>query len=132
MQNLKLSGESGKKHVLRALTESSDPWNTIMQLQQDLSLGPGRWEPPLAFLSALGVPYHAVMSSLLERVLQQTEQSTSSMNEHQLLALLRSPLCTRLLLQPELRSLPLTLLRQLGYIPLKMMTLLTKHNLLVV
>lgn len=130
MDHLKYCGERGRRQVLKLLTESQDPWKTIAELQETLSLGSTRCESAVSFLNEVGCLKSEVHRTIFDRIKFQLEKMFDGKSEQHLTLLLRSPLCVKLVTQPELRPILINIITRLKDTPKRFLQLLSKNNCL--
>lgn len=130
MNNIKNCGEKGRRQILKSLTESKDPWTTIINLQESLSLNSKRCESVVSFLNEMGIAQSDIYHTIFERLRFQLEMVLDKKSEQQLTILLQSPLCMKLVSEPELRTILINIIKNLKDTPKQYLQLLTKHNCL--
>ena len=123
-------GELGRQYILKTLTRTADPWNTMLSLQNELGLGPGRYDPGLAFLDALGIPRATIYPIIMERIKNKLEKTFETMSEKDLLLLLNQPIFSKILNINELKTIPINIIKNIHNIPTKYYQLLSKYNLI--
>lgn len=166
--------ENGKQYILKALTETDDPWKSIIEVQQKLSSNlinhnvmtnslseMKRWQPAIALLDELACPrsttYYFLLEKLKNKLIKQIEHiimntptamssSTSTVSspninktsaptlvnqnpqEVKLTELLK--VCISMIATPELRAIPIFIIKKLSVVPRRYLSMLAKHNYL--
>lgn len=164
--------ETGRLYILKTLTETDDPWKSIVDVQQKLSSNlinhnlatnslseMKRWQPAIALLDELACPrsttFYVLLEKLKNKLIKQIEHiitntpstaiSTSSTNvaankagapslvnqnpqEMKLIELLK--VCIPMIATPELRVIPIFIIKKLSVIPKRYLSMLAKHNYL--
>ena len=123
--------ENGKKQIYQILRDSSDPWNTIKQIQQTHNLQYSRAYSGISFLDILHLPRRDVHSSLLTTlkglILNEINSYTS---EAQLIQLLN--ITIHFISVMELKEIPINIIMKIKKIPEKILQYLAKNNYLYV
>ena len=176
------STDAGKLYIMKTLTESSNPWESIAEIQQVLSSNlinypvsistsgslqlheMKRWQPSVSLLDELNCPrstmYFFLMEKLKNKLIKLIDQiitSSSSFNNNnsgsinsplsgtttstqkQLINSSQPPelkliemlkVCISMITTPELRTVPIYIIKKLTVVPKRYLTLLAKHNYL--
>ena len=168
--------ETGRQLILKTLTETDDPWKSIVEVQQKLSSNlinhslamnslseMKRWQPAISLLDELARPrsttYYILLEKLKNKLIKQIEHiiantptsttssssASSSTNiitnkvgtpslinqnpqEMKLIELLKT--CISMIATPELRVIPIFIIKKLSVIPKRYLSMLAKHNYL--
>ena len=168
--------ETGRQYILKTLTETDDPWKSVVDVQQKLSSNlinhslatnslseMKRWQPAIALLDELTCPrsttFYVLLEKLKNKLIKQIEHiitntpTTATSNssiisstnviankagapsivnqnpqEVKLIELLK--VCIPMIATPELRVIPIFIIKKLSVIPKRYLSMLAKHNYL--
>lgn len=117
---------AGRRHVNSLLTQSSEPWQTIEQIQQNYGLANQQASVAVKLLDMLEVPRSTVYSTLLDSAKAALEQQLDRMDPQSLLLLLKETI--QVLTIQELKSIPVGIIKRLPVVPEQYLQLLAKHG----
>jgi hypothetical protein len=119
--------QPGRQHVLQALTQSGkDPFQSIIHLQGELSIGCERLSPALKFLDCLKAPRLAVHVSILESLKDKFLSLIAKLKDDSLLVLLRETY--QFMSVRDLKSIPVAIIKKLSVIPDKYLEFLSQKD----
>ncbi len=130
-QGLSGVGELGRRLISESLVSSADPFSTIFQLQQQLSLGAndGAVWPALDFLEVLACPRPTSYSHIFLSIKSEMEATIEGLDEQALLLLLKETIA--FMSVEELKSVPILVVKKLGTrVPESYLNYLKGKNLL--
>jgi hypothetical protein len=123
--------QPGRNYVLQALTQAGkDPFQSIVGLQNDLSISSERILPALKFLDHLKAPRLAVHVSILESLKDKLIPLVANMKEHNLLIMLRETI--QFMSVRDLKSVPIAIIKKLSVIPDKYLDFLLQKDYIMV
>lgn len=124
-----LIGELGRREILRLLTESTNPWQSMSEIQENWGLGYDRCRPALSFLDALNQSRASLYTQLFENMKGKLDQQLDCIKgESGLLLMLRDTI--HFLSIRDLKSIPVSIIKRLKQVPDSYLHHLAKKNLL--
>ena len=123
-----LIDDDGRKKLLKKLTESEDPYQSITEIQASWSLTFPRAQPALAFLdNVLECSRSSVYQGLLETMKAQLDLQLSRMtDENKLLLMLQETI--GYMGNKDLKSVPISIIKRLSVVPEKYLNILAKKG----
>lgn len=119
--------EPGKRLVFKKLVESADPWETIINIQEEFSLGHQSFGPAISFLDILQASRQSTFETLLENLKLVLCNEMMKLDATKLLNLLQ--ISIQFLSVRELRSIPIEIIKRLPKVPEKYLNYLSTSEL---
>jgi len=124
-----LIGEPGRREILRVLTESSNPWQSLSQLQDQWSLGYDRCRPALQFLDALSQSRSLLYVQVFEHMKTKLDQQLDCIKDEEGLKQMLNETIHFLSIR-DLKSIPVSIIKRLKQVPDRYLLHLAKKKLL--
>ena len=116
----------GRRLILKKLTESAEPWQTIIDFQNENNLQFKRCDSVLQFLDVLKCSKLTINESIFDTIKRMLNVELQTLTEQQLLALL--PITINFISVNNLKSVPMNIIKRLNKVPDKYLQYLIKTN----
>lgn len=117
--------EVGRRNILKNLTETSDPWASIVQIKEDSALNCKEAFPAITFLNKLGSPTYSIHQSIFDNMENALIKEIQRFDQAKMLMML--PLTIHFLAISGLKDIPIFLIKNLSKVPEKYIHHLAKN-----